>query len=433
MVDERVLAQRLISYDTSRAEELVAAAGFVKGWLESRDIEVRHHDHHGLPVLIAEVGPVADGDRRDGDRRGGDRGDRGDRGDASPPCVVLHGHLDVVPGRPEQFEARVEGDRLIGRGAYDMKGGLAAMMCALKDLERQDRVGVRLICVPDEESEDLDERATDAMVRLGLGGHFAITGEPTDLHIGVEAKGVLVLRIEVHGRSAHSSTPWLGDNAVLKAIDVFRAIETLPFSRESSEVFDRPSINLGRIEGGDALNRVPDECTMSVDVRYLPGQDPAEILAQVQAIPEIDVTRTFIHPPVTVARTDPYVRALRDAVSRAVRGEVMSVGRDGASEAAAFLRAGIPAVEFGPAGAGHHGPEEWVSVASLARYRRALCDFVRTLPMHLEDAGHTRHGAGAPGQPASAAPARPSGLATAARPQLPAPAPTVKALDGGRR
>ena len=363
MVDERVLAERLISYDTSRDEDLVAAAGFVQGWLESRDIEVRHHDHHGLPVLIAEVGPTA----------------------PDAPCVVLHGHLDVVPGRPEQFEPRIEGDRLIGRGAYDMKGGLAAMMCALKDVERQERTRVRLVCVPDEESEELDERSTDAVVKLGLGGDFAITGEPTDLHIGVEAKGVLAMRIVVHGRAAHSSTPWLGDNAVLKAIDVFRAIESLPFSRESSEMFDRPSINLGRIQGGDALNKVPDECEMAVDVRYLPGQDPGDILAQVRAIAAIDVTRTFIHPPVTVSRTDPFVRALREAVSRCTPDiETMSVGRDGASDAASFIEAGIPAVEFGPAGAGHHGPDEWVSISSLARYRRALADFVRSLPIWLQ-------------------------------------------------
>jgi succinyl-diaminopimelate desuccinylase len=363
MVDERVLAERLISYDTSRPDELSSAAGFVKGWLESRDIEVQQYDHNGLPVLVAETGPPA----------------------AQPaPCIVLHGHLDVVPGRPEQFQPRVEGDRLIGRGSYDMKGGLAAMMCALKDVERQDRVRVRFVCVPDEESEELDERSTDGFVKRGLGGDFAITGEPTDLHIGVEAKGVLAMRIDVHGRAAHSSTPWLGDNAVLKAIDVFRAIETLPFTRESSEMFDRPSINLGRIAGGDTLNKVPDECTMAVDVRYLPGQDPGEILAQVRKIPDIDVTRTFIHPPVTVSRGDPYVRALREAVGRSVRGEVMSVGRDGASDAASFIGAGIPAVEFGPAGAGHHGPEEWVSLSSLARYRRALADFTRVLPIWLE-------------------------------------------------
>jgi succinyl-diaminopimelate desuccinylase len=364
MLDERVLAERLISYDTSRPEELVAAAGFVQGWLESRDIEVQAHDHNGLPVLVAESGAAA----------------------LEAPCVIFHGHIDVVPGRDHQFEPRVDGDRLIGRGAYDMKGGLASMMCALKDLERQDRVRVRLICVPDEESEETDDRATDAIVMRGLGGDFAITGEPTDMHIGVEAKGVLVMRIVVHGLAAHSSTPWLGDNAVLKAVDVFRAIESLPFARESSEMFARPSINLGRIAGGDALNKVPDECTMAVDVRYLPGQDPAEILEQVRAIASIEVTRTFIWPPVTVSRTNPYVKGLRDAVARSVPDtEVMSVGRDGASDAASFIRAGIPAVEFGPIGAGHHGPEEWVSVASLARYRRALGDFVKSVPIWLED------------------------------------------------
>jgi succinyl-diaminopimelate desuccinylase len=362
MVDERILAERLISYDTSRPDVIVAAAGFVKGWLESRDIEVRHHDHNGLPVLVAEVGPIGE----------------------DFPCVVFHGHLDVVPGRREQFEARIEGDRLIGRGAYDMKGGLAAMMCALKDVERQDRVGVRLVCVPDEESEELDERSTDDAVQRGLGGNFAITGEPTNMHIGIEAKGVLAMRIEVHGRAAHSSTPWLGDNAILKAIDAFRSIESLPFARESSAMFDRPSINLGRIDGGKALNMVPDHCTMAVDVRYLPGQDPSQILEEVSGIDGMEVRRTFIHPPVTVSPNDPYVRALREAVARSAQGEVMSVGRDGASDAAAFIEAGIPAVEFGPAGAGHHGPEEWVSVSSLARYRRALADFVRAVPMWLE-------------------------------------------------
>jgi len=360
MVDERVLAERLIRYDTSRPEELLAAAGFVRGWLESRDIEVSEHEARGLPVLVAEVG--GDGDVR---------------------CVVFHGHLDVVPGRPEQFEPQIAGDRLSGRGAYDMKGGLAAMMCALKDVEGQRRVRVRLVCVPDEESEDLDVRSTDDVVARGLGGDFAITGEPTDLHIGIAAKGVLVMRIVVHGRAAHSSTPWLGDNAVLKAIDVFRAIETLPFSREASELFARPSINVGRIDGGDALNKVPDRCTIWVDVRYLPGQDPAEIVEQVRAIPEIEVERTFVHPTVSVDRGDPHVRALCEAVSRSTLGEAMSVGRDGASDAASFIRAGIPAVEFGPAGGGHHGPDEWVSLTSLSAYRRALGDFIRALPVSL--------------------------------------------------
>jgi succinyl-diaminopimelate desuccinylase len=365
VLDERLLAERLICYDTSRPEELVAAAGFVKGWLESRGIEVREVQHNGLPVLLADVGPPPE---------------------SGVPSVILHGHLDVVPAHEEQFQPRLEGDRLYGRGAYDMKGGLAAMMCALKDVESQDGVSVRFLCVPDEESEELDRRSIDALLAGGLRGSFAITGEPTDLHIGVEAKGVLAMRIEVQGRSSHSSTPWLGENAVLKAIDVFRTIESLPFSRESSDMFDRPSINLGRIQGGDAVNKVPDQCTMVVDIRYLPGQDPEEILAAVREMPEVEVTRTFIHPPVRVSRTDVHVLALRDSLKRSISGEAMSVGREGASDAAAFLAVGIPAVEFGPQGGGHHGPDEWVSVSSLARYRRALGEFVRALPGHLEQA-----------------------------------------------
>ena len=368
-MDERHLAERLITYDTSTPEGLGAAAGFVKGWLQSHDIEVRDRDHRGLPVLAADVGAAHQ---------------------AGVPAVILHGHLDVVPARPEQFRPRAEGDRLIGRGAYDMKGALAAMMCALADAAAQRQVCVRFVCVPDEECEDLEDLSTDALVGEGFRADFAITGEPTDMHIGIEAKGVLALRLSVSGRAAHSSTPWLGDNAVLKAVDVFRAIESLPFSRESSDLFDRPSINLGRILGGDALNKVPDTCVIDVDVRYLPEQDAGEILAQVRALDGVEVVRTFIRRPASVSRTDPHVGALREAVGRSTRGEVLSVGRDGASDAVAFLNAGIPAVEFGPSGAGHHGPDEWVSISSLVRYRQALSAFVAELPAALARPGGLR-------------------------------------------
>src|ERR671911_2833169 len=254
----------------------------------------------------------------------------------------------------------------------------------LRAVAEQRDVRVRFVCVPDEESEDIERRTSDDLVRRGLVGDFAITGEPTNLHVGIQAKGVLACRLIVHGRAAHGSTPWLGDNAVLKAIDVFRRIESLPFSRESSEFFDRPSVNLGRIQGGDALNKVPDLCTMVVDIRYLPNQDPGEILEQIRSIPDIEVVKTFTRVPADVSRSNPYVIALVAAVGRLTSGESMSVGRDGASDAVAFLQAGIPAVEFGPAGAGHHGPDEWVSIASLARYRQALCDFVGQLPRSLE-------------------------------------------------
>jgi succinyl-diaminopimelate desuccinylase len=365
-MDERVLAERLISYDTSTLDGLRAAAGFVKGWLESRELEVKSLDHDGLPVVMVDVGA---------------------RNLEDPPTVILHGHLDVVPAYASQFEPRIEGDRLIGRGAYDMKGALAAMMCAIKDVADNEHVRVRFVCVPDEESEDVSSRSTDVLVAGGYRGDFALTGEPTDLHIGIQAKGVLAVRAAVSGVAAHGSTPWLGDNAILKAHDAFRRIETLPFSRESSDLFDRPSINLARIEGGDAFNKVPDRCTMDVDIRYLPTQDPGEILSQIRAIPDLEVLKCFTRAPAVVSRSNPYVRALREGIGRSIEGEALSIGRDGASDAISFLEAGIPAVEFGPVGAGHHGPEEWVSIASLRRFRQALTDFVGLLPAWLEREG----------------------------------------------
>ena len=115
-MDERALAERLITYDTSTLEGMQSAAGFVKGWLEARDVEVTGTMHNGRPVLAATVGP------------------------ANGPTIVLHGHLDVVPARPEQFSPRVDGDRLFGRGAYDMKGGLAGDDAArVHDLAAQER------------------------------------------------------------------------------------------------------------------------------------------------------------------------------------------------------------------------------------------------------------------------------------------------------
>jgi len=365
-VDERALTEKLIAYDTSDAEGIRLAAGFVKGWLEARDIEARQIDVRGLPVTIAEVGP------------------------ADAPTVLLHGHLDVVPGRPGQFEPRVDGDRLLGRGAYDMKGALAAMLLALHDLRDEAEVRIRLGVVPDEESEEEAERGSDQLVREGFVGDFVITGEPTDMHIGIQAKGVLAVRLEITGRAAHGATPWLGENAILKALDVFRAIESLPFARQSSELFDRPSINLGRILGGDALNKVPDTCVIDVDIRYLPQQDPSTILEQVREMEGASVISSFSRPPVSVDEDSVFVRTLSDAAAPRLGGQVLSVGRDGASDAVSFLRAGIPAVEFGPTGGGHHGPDEWVAIPSLADYRKALIDFVTALPERLSAGDESR-------------------------------------------
>ena len=372
-MDEVLLAERLIAYDTSRRAGIGLATDFVAGWLEARGARVeRLTPIGGRRCLIARVG-------------------------SGPARLILNGHLDVVPGHEEQFVPRIEGGRLYGRGAYDMKAALAAMMLALCDLGPRGVPGleVMLVVVPDEERTEPGENCTEVMVRDGLRGDFVICGEPTDLQVGVQAKGVLILRVEVSGVAAHGSTPWLGENAVLKAVELFRRIGELPFARESAPLFDRPSLNLGRIHGGDAVNKVPDSCRMDIDIRYLPGQRHEEVLRQVRSIAgDARVEVLIQRPPADVAPDDPHVTMLLDAVAP-YEPSAASVGRDGASDAVAFLEVGVTAVEFGPAGAGHHGPAEHVEIGSLVAYRRALVGFAREMGRRAVPAADRPTGAAA--------------------------------------
>ncbi len=352
-VDEVQLAERLIAYDTSRRSGIGQATDFVAGWLDARGATVSQVETGGRRSLVARVG--------DG-----------------PTRVVFHGHIDVVPGHADQFVPRIDGGRLVGRGAYDMKAALGAMMLAVADLAGElHGAVVELIVVPDEERSEPGENCTQMMVHDGLRADFVVCGEPTDMQVGVQAKGVLMLRVDVAGTAAHGATPWLGDNAVLRGIDMYRRIATLPFAQESAPLFERPSINLGRIQGGDAVNKVPDACRMDVDVRYLPGQSPDEVLAQILSLePRARIEVLLERPPADVPPDHVFVQTLLDAAGR-YEPSTTSVGRDGASDAVAFLEVGVPAVEFGPRGAGHHGPDEYVEIESLPRYRRALSEFAR--------------------------------------------------------
>jgi len=346
------LTERLIGFDTSDDAGLVQALDFVEGCLAGSGAHVERRRLRDRECVIARVGHGS-------------------------PHIVLNGHVDVVPGHADQFVPRIDGDRLFGRGAYDMKGAIAAMILALGDIAGSGHTGtVELMVVPDEERPDPGPNCTAMLVADGLRGDFVICGEPTDMQVGVQAKGVLMVRAEVDGVAAHGSTPWLGRSAILDAVELFRAIERLPFASESTDLFPRPSINLGRIRGGDAVNKVADRCTLDIDLRYLPGQDPDEILDQLRSLGDWRLEVLIERMPAHVDDADPFVQALLDAAGTH-EPSAASVGRDGASDAVAFLAAGVPAVEFGPRGAGHHGPDEHVEIPSLMHYRAALVEFVR--------------------------------------------------------
>jgi succinyl-diaminopimelate desuccinylase len=375
--DELQLAQRLMKFDSSHDEGIRACTDFALGWLEGHDIPARTFDLDGLPVLDATVG-------------------------TGPVTVVLHAHLDVVPGKKDQFIPHVDDEFLWGRGAYDMKGATAAMFTVMADLAAlgeadQLPIRVRLLCVPDEEDDKPKEiRGTEAAVQRGLVGDFVVCGEPTDLHVGIQAKGVLDVRIEVEGRGAHGATPWLGVNAIERAMDIYDRLKLLPFAQESSRFYERPSINLGRISGGDRINQVPERCVLDVDIRFLPEQPVERVREEPMslAVPGCRVVETFRRPPAKVSTKDPFLQRLQAAAQAHMPGgdEVRLVGRDGTNDGTYFLQRGIPSVEFGPIGSGHHGPQEKVTVRSLRAYRLALLDFLHATATDAEAlAGRVAH------------------------------------------
>jgi succinyl-diaminopimelate desuccinylase len=110
----------------------------------------------------------------------------------------------------------------------------------------------------------------------------------------------------------------------------------------------------------------------------------------VAELADVSVVKHFYRPPAIVDRNNPFVQVLTECVSQHLDTDAISIGRDGASEAISFMAAGVPAVEFGPTGEGHHGPEEWVSISSLATYRQALVDFVHLIPKRMGKDRHLR-------------------------------------------
>ncbi len=354
------LTRRLVRFRSYTPGVARSTIDFIHGWFEARDMQATRFKGAGprgdLTSLVVRVG-------------------------SGEPRILLHGHADVVPGEERQFDPYEESGELYGRGVYDMKGALAAMMYAVEDLNTFGcDATVELLVVSDEEQEHGARTGAEVLIEHGHVGDFVITGEPTDFHVGTQSKGVLDLRITLHGKSAHGSTPWLGKNAVLMAHDHYRRVAELPFASARNPLFPYPSMNLARIIGGDVLNRVPDRCTYDLDVRFLPNQDPQEIVRQIRSIDApADVEVLFSREPTYVSRSNPYVKALREVAARHFRGNPVGVGRHGASDIVYFQRAGIPGVEFGPIGGGHHGPNEYVVSSSLETYRQMLVQFVQIL------------------------------------------------------
>ncbi len=277
--------------------------------------------------------------------------------------IILEAHTDTVSVKGmtiPPFEPTVAGGRLYGRGSCDTKAGLAGMMHALAALKADGVTPpceVWLAAVVDEEF------SFRGVVRLcaGLTGDAAIVAEPTELRLVIASKGVLRWRIHVHGRSAHSSKPHLGINAIDHMARLILALEAehRQLAQHPHPFLGAATGNVGIIKGGVQVNFVPDSCVIEIDRRLLPGERVDAVLARYQRLLDELKARhpgfaaTMESPPLLI---DEALETAADSPPVHLAGQVLrELGLNGApagvpfgSDASKLSRQGLPSVVFGP-------------------------------------------------------------------------------------
>lgn len=204
--------------------------------------------------------------------------------------LIFNGHLDVVPaGDPSQwkyppFQGKLHKGRIYGRGASDMKSGIASFIHALSMIDRSKihlhQGAVILHLVSDEESHG--HQGMGFLTRTeGIRGDAALVGEPSDLHPVIAHKGALWLRISTLGKSAHSARPHLGVNAIEKMTKLIHQINLIPMKQEHP-LLGKPTLSIGTIRGGTKINIIPDCCEIELDRRMLPAERKEEVLKEIK-------------------------------------------------------------------------------------------------------------------------------------------------------
>ena len=296
--------------------------------------------------------------------------------------LLLCGHLDTVTTEGMADPGpRVDGDRFHGRGAYDMKAGVAAALVACREAAA---LGVRgdvvVAAVADEEHASLGVREVLGSVTADA----AIVTEPTELELIVAHKGFVWAEIEVTGRAAHGSRPHLGVDAIVKSGPVLSELGALDeaLGARTQPLLGRGSVHASTIRGGEELSSYPARCVVGLERRTLPGEtaagDEAELAALLDRCRAADAAlvaeaRTLlVREPFEVAADAEIVATVRAAAGEALGAPPPVAGASYWADAAFIAAAGIPTVMFGPAGEGAHAAEEWVSIASTEQVVRTL-------------------------------------------------------------
>ncbi|WP_280417932.1 M20 family metallopeptidase [Nocardia carnea] len=326
----------------------------------------------GRPSLVAKLGP-ADGTR---------------------PILMFNGHIDVVPARRDEWEVDpfggvVEEDRVRGRGACDMKGGIAAVIEALTVCNE---AGARLDSdivlhlVADEETGGA--HGTEALADAGLiEADACIIPEPTEMQIGIAERGCLVADIFVYGRAAHASDPALGHSAIMDAARVVAALHLADFGEPGHPLLGRPSCNAGTISGGTSANVVASECVVRIDRRTLPGDSREHVLKSItdeldRLSPKIDYRiEPYLFVEASEIRRDaPFVRYLQHIASGRNSSPAEVQGSYLGSDARTLRnRLGIPTVLYGPGSVSQaHTPDEWVMTDDLVAIAKSFVSILTT-------------------------------------------------------
>lgn len=382
MLSDADLLARLIAFDTTSRNSNLPLADFLADYLDRPGVRVeRNPSADGAKAnLIVWVGPEPAGDRRG---------------------LVLSGHMDTVPAdeagwRSDPFTLTDEGDRWVARGSCDMKGFLAVAANLAAEVDPASlRAPLALVFTYDEEVGTLGaRRLTETFPEAGALPRSAIIGEPTSLRVARVHKGHLKVRITLHGRSAHSGYPHLGLNAIEPAGRVIEALTRLRHELQAETIPNRDlfpevpfvPLNVGTIQGGSAINVVPDRCIVEVGVRPLPGVDSADLAERIRraaiesAAPfEPDVEVLSDSPPMLLDEGSPIHRHLCGIVGQDAGASVSF-----ATDAGWLQRLGMDCAIFGPGTIEvAHKPNESLPKSEFAAARELLA---RTIQAFCQEA-----------------------------------------------
>ncbi len=299
--------------------------------------------------------------------------------------VLLNGHLDVVPGKPEQFEPYEKDGNLYGRGALDMKAATLVLAEVFCELAPKLSFPLGLQIVTDEEIGG--HHGTLHQVEQGVAADLVIAGEFTpETAICTESRGICTARVTFAGTAAHGAYVWDGDNAAIKATTFVQKLLT-HYPIPTKEIWGTTVNVAGISTPSTTFNRVPDLARVQLDCRYIPGDPNFTSQETVEAFlhtidPACTVAFNLFEPAHHADATNPLVKKLAAALASTTGKPTIFIKKPGGADVRFYSDRSMQAVVLGLQGKGLHGDDEYLEIASLGRYKQTLSAFLGALKSH---------------------------------------------------